>query len=185
MVGVFWYCGHCSHGPNSVGIDRHCPNCSKRQDGYAHLVRPNGTKKPPISTRDVPKDSAQCKSVSSVSVLDVPTPGKDTRKGRDPKSLERADAGVEVSKTDPRSQNQPVRITEDYLFDLDKPHSQTWIPQSRNTFPGQACFSLETGKAVRAPPRQPYSPTRKAEVAYVRGNGGACPACRKHKKAVS
>ena len=31
---LVWYCGHCSHGPMTAGIDEHCGNCGREKDGF-------------------------------------------------------------------------------------------------------------------------------------------------------
>ena len=76
---------------------------------------------------------------------------------------------------------------EEYLFHPDNPWNKEWAVYAvpRIPLPGESIFSLHTGEVVSTSPRSQYSPARRAEVAFVRNNGGACNACRKSKRAAS
>ncbi|MCJ1397694.1 hypothetical protein MMC11_000890 [Xylographa trunciseda] len=90
--------------------------------------------------------------------------------------------GLSVLRIDSRSKEAQL---EGYLFHPDNPWNTEWTVNAvtRIPLPGESIFSLETGEIISTPPRRPYSPTRRAEVAYIRSNGGACEECKKSKRA--
>lgn len=73
---------------------------------------------------------------------------------------------------------------EAFLSNPNSPWNSQLIAYSRVTLPGESSFSLETGEPATAPRRQPHSPRRRMEILQTR-RFGACPACRRAKRAVS
>ncbi|MCJ1473369.1 hypothetical protein MMC13_002020 [Lambiella insularis] len=185
-----WYCGHCGSGPYHQELDDYCHNCHRRQDGYAHdvpitlPVKGKGRVRSQHAFGDVSRQVVQVDTNErSRTEQKLSSARRADPSSQDDHSSKHQDQGVEILVRDIKPHNELCNITQDYLSPLDKPASQTWVPHSRTKFPGQSCFSLETGEAATAPRKQPYSPGRRAEVAYVRSNGGACLSCKKHKKA--
>ena len=73
-------------------------------------------------------------------------------------------------------------LVESYLFHPENPWSHDVIVYA---VPGQSSFRLSTLETASTPLRQPHEPARRAQIAYVRNNGGACEQCKRRKKAVS
>ncbi|MCJ1281762.1 hypothetical protein MMC26_001085 [Xylographa opegraphella] len=187
---LFWYCASCGDGPYNQEIFDFCSVCNHRQDGYSQDI---SFSLPEPTVRDVRLQRPLCPHLSSEALTDsagtLPPPvggnggfqggGLETNSSgavRNPShKLRNPDDSVCV-------QEQSMGLVEKCIFNLPDRASRPWVSRSRTVYPGQSCFSLETGKPAVAPKRRSYSPVRKAEVAIVRGKG-ACEVCRKSKKA--
>ena len=172
MERNIWYCGHCGHGPLSLTVDTYCPICHRILDGYAsvhhHQRYPKNT--PAVSTQLAAKEGRVNKCISS------PKP---------PKPPDDFPPCLDVLENSDLVQTGPSLEFAEHFFQQDRPKNQQWVPYSRTRYPGESSYSLATGDPATAPPRRAYSPVRRAEVAYTRSHGGACPECKKKKKAVS
>ncbi|MCJ1473367.1 hypothetical protein MMC13_002018 [Lambiella insularis] len=81
------------------------------------------------------------------------------------------------------SQDKELQLQQ-CLFHQDGPWNHEWVVYvARTPLPGESSFSAETLEPAIAPRRRAYTSQRRAEVAYVRSNGGACAECRRNKQA--
>ncbi|MCJ1317314.1 hypothetical protein MMC15_002637 [Xylographa vitiligo] len=190
IAQLLWYCAYCGNGPYVQEISDFCLICNSRQDGYSQDIRVSLPEPPvwdahfqPLSHPQSPQEGTDGETVSL-----PPSPRRDSGFERGNLETESLESPTNTSRR-ARAPNDSLSIQEESLgllekciFNLPDLASRPWMPRSRTVYPGQSCFSLETGKPSVAPKRRPDSPTRKAEVAFVRGQG-ACGACRKNKKA--
>ena len=191
IAQLLWYCAYCGNGPYVQEISDFCLICNSRQDGYSQDIRVSLPEPPiwdahfqPLSHPQSPQEGTDGETVNLPSSL-----RRDSGFERGNLETESLESPTNTSRR-ARAPNDSLSIQEESLgllekciFNLPDLASRPWMPRSRTVYPGQSCFSLETGKPSVAPKRRPDSPTRKAEVAFVRGQG-ACGACRKNKKAV-
>ena len=194
-----FYCGWCDDGPHSILLNEHCPKCHHLRDGYAaievsvgsdHLAHPQDitpTESPRLADQyesAKPQDFPSSPASTTSSIEDLKQEITSTytlsnSQGKQSKSALNSFIGPQCGLIDKSS------LIEDYLFNPENPWNN-----NLNAFavsiplPGQSSFLLSTLETATAPLRQPYSPSRRAEVAYTRNNGGACERCRRKKKAV-
>ena len=170
---LLWQCGHCL-SLNDFVYDGYCTCCHRRRDSYA------------IITKGDPVDRTVYQSHEWLSPDGEPLGpvSKDI--------LEDVFTKIDVDKPSESSVHQTYSIGpsskfEDYLYSENDPGGQDWVASSLIRFcegKGLSSFSLETGEPAKAPRKRAYSPGERSKVADVRRKG-ACPVCRRKKRAVS
>ncbi|MCJ1395689.1 hypothetical protein MMC18_008575 [Xylographa bjoerkii] len=186
----FWYCAHCSDGPYSQEINDFCLTCHVRQDGYAQDIvvglpeqSLSEAQFQPFSCPKLSRDAIKDDTVDlQPAITDRNIFQKADSETESPGPLKDALHRYRTPDHHVSFQEGSLGLVEKCIFNLNDSAPRAWVSHSRTIYPGQSCFSLETGEPATAPKKWPYSPVRKAEVAFVRGRG-ACDVCKKRKKA--
>ncbi|KAI9876686.1 MAG: hypothetical protein M1830_005959 [Pleopsidium flavum] len=192
---VYYYCGWCKHGPFSCSLDEFCPNCQRLRDRTSivdyGIVTGNSLLDGPAQAQA----QLDLQDPLPEEYTEPPTQPRVPEGGHDEQNIEPVITPSESS-TSPKKSSPDVNdrnssrtgkhsLLEDYL--CIKPED-AWNQElvayaARTRLPGEFSFSVETGEPATTPRRRRYSPRRRAEVAHVRNNGGACEVHKRNRRA--